>query len=94
MKERNETEQQNEKKITDISIYVASLSSIYSPAKTPADTTHWFSTDEILNAIRELNPGAEISKEHIFEAMRNAGYDFANRPCAQGLAFKWMLKEK
>lgn len=93
MKERYETEQ-NEKKITDISIYVASLSSIYSPAKTPADTTHWFSTDEILNAIRELNPGAEISKEHIFEAMRNAGYDFANRPCAQGLAFKWMLKEK
>ena len=94
MKERNETEQQNEKKITDISIYVASLSCIYSPAKTPADTTHWFSTDEILNAIRELNPGAEISKEHIFEAMRSAGYDFANRPCAQGLAFKWMLKEK
>ncbi len=93
MKEKNEKEQ-NEKKITDISIYVASLSSIYSPAKAPADTTHWFSTDEILNAIRELNPGAEISKEHIFEAMRDAGYDFANRPCAQGLAFKWMLKEK
>lgn len=93
MKERNE-EEQNEEKITDISIYVASLSCIYSPAKTPADTTHWFSTDEILNAICELNPGAKLSKEHIFEAMHAAGYNFANRPCAQGLAFKWMLKEK
>ncbi len=94
MKEKNETEEKEEEKITDLSIYVASLSCIYAPAKTPADTTHWFSTEEILNAIRELNPGAKLSKEHIFEAMHAAGYNFANRPCAQGLAFKWMLKEK
>ena len=48
MTNNKETEDQP---ITDISIYVAALSSTYRPASTPAESTHFFSTPEVVDAI-------------------------------------------
>ena len=36
-----------EQKITDISIYIAGLQATYRPAPDARHTTHWFSTDEV-----------------------------------------------
>ena len=80
----------DEQPITDISIYVASLSLTYRPA----EATHFFSTPEVIEAIRDLNPSAKICAEQVFSALRDAGYSFCNRPGAQGLEFKWMFCEK
>lgn len=83
----------DEQPITDISIYVAALSLTYRPASAPAEATHFFSTPEVIEAIRNLDPSAKISAEQITTALRDAGYKFCNRPGAQGLEFKWMFRE-
>lgn len=84
----------DEQPISDISIYVASLSLTYRPASAPAEATHFFSTPEVIEAIRDLDPSAKICAEQVFSALRDAGYNFCNRPGAQGLEFKWMFCEK
>lgn len=83
----------DEQPITDISIYIAALSATYRPASTPSETTHFFSTPEVIDAIRNLDPSAKVCAEQITTALRDAGYKFCNRPGAQGLEFKWMFRE-
>ena len=41
----NKKQSRTEQPVTDISIYVAALEKTYKPAQTPADATHFFSTD-------------------------------------------------
>ena len=83
----------DEQPITDVSIYIAALSATYRPAPTPAETTHFFLTSEVLDAIRGIDPLAKVSVEQIVTALKDAGYKFCNRPGAQGLEFKWMFRE-
>lgn len=89
-KEKNNQEQP----VTDISIYIAALQVTYSPASTPAEATNFFSTAEVVDAIRDIDPSAKVSTEQVFQALRNAGFDFCNRPGSQGLMFKWMFRER
>lgn len=83
----------DEQPITNISIYIAALSVTYRPASTPAEATHFFSTPEVVDAIRNLDPSAKVCAEQITKALHDAGYKFCNRPGAQGLEFKWMFRE-
>ena len=39
-----------EQPITDISVYMAALQMTYRPASTPAEATHFFSTEEVVQA--------------------------------------------
>lgn len=87
-------EDKQPEKITDISVHIAALSRTYRPAPTPAEATHFFSTEEVMEAIRDIDPGANINREQVFEAMRQAHYNFCNRPGAIGLQFKWMMRER
>lgn len=89
----NNQKENDEQPITDISIYIAALSATYRPASTPAETTHFFSTPEVIDAIRNLDPSAKVCAEQITKALLDAGYKFCNRPGAQGLEFKWMFRE-
>ena len=50
-----------EQPITDISIYVAALSTTYRPASAPAEATHFFSTTEVVDAIRGIDPAAKVT---------------------------------
>ena len=89
----NKKQENNEQPITDISIYVAALSSTYRPASTPEEATHFFSTPEVVDAIRNIDPSTKVWAEQIFAALLKAGYNVCNRPGAQGLEFKWMFRE-
>ena len=89
----NNQKKNDEQPITDISIYIAALSTTYRPASAPAEATHFFSTPEVVDAIRSIDPSAKISVEQVFSALRHAGFQFCNRPGAQGLEFKWMFRE-
>ena len=80
--------------ITDISIYVAALQTTYRPASAPAEATHFFSTAEVIDAIRGIDPSARVSPVQVFDALRQAGFNFCNRPGAHGLEFKWMFRER
>lgn len=46
----------------------------YKPAGDLAHSTHLFSTSEIHTALTDLNPGANISKDAIFELLEDSGY--------------------
>lgn len=83
-----------EQPITDISVYIAALQTTYLSASAPADATHFFSTAEVVDAIQEIDPSAKVSPTQIFKALRQAGFDFCNRPGAHGLEFKWMFRER
>ena len=83
-----------EQPITDISIYVAALSTTYRPASAPVEATHFFSTAEVIDAIRDIDPSAKICNTQVFDALRQAVFDFCNRPGAHGLEFKWMFRER
>ena len=82
-----------EQPVTDISIYIAALSATYRPASAPAEATHFFSTAEVVDAIRNIDPSAKVCAEQVFSALNDAGFKFCNRPGAQGLEFKWMFRE-
>ena len=90
----NRKQPRPEQPVTDISIYVAALEKTYKPAQTPADATHFFSTDEVVQAITELDPSAKVKPADVFVALRDAGFDFCSRPCSLGISFKWMFKER
>lgn len=91
MTKNKETEQPV---ITDISIHIAALSASFKPAFDARHTTHWFTTDEVYDAIRRINPGAKITKEQVHQAMIDAGYKYQNRPGSSGIDFRWMLQSK
>lgn len=74
--------------------YIDALQKTFLPALTEDETTHWFSTDEVYDAIKKISPGAGITKEEIYDAMIRAGFQFQCRPGALALDFKWMLKVK
>lgn len=74
--------------------YIEALKQTFLPAVSEAETTHWFSTDEVYDAIKKISPGAGITKEEVYDAMVDAGFRFQCRPGALALDFKWMLKIK
>lgn len=90
----NKKQSRTEQPVTDISIYVAALEKTYKPAQTPADATHFFTTEEVVQAITEIDPSAKVKPAEVFAALRAAGFDFCNRPGSVGISFRWMLKER
>lgn len=54
-----------EQPITDVSIYIAALQTTYRPASAPAEATHFFSTSEVVDAIKEIEPSAKVSPTQI-----------------------------
>ena len=78
----------------EVSVYIAALQNTYRPTSTPAEATHFFSTAEVVDAIKEIDPSAKVSSAQVFAALRDAGFDFCNRPGSHGLAFKWMFRER
>jgi len=90
----NKKQSRTEQPVTDISIYVAALEKTYKPAQTPADATHFFTTEEVVQAITEIDPSAKVKPAEVFAALRAAGFDFCNRPGSIGISFRWMLKER
>jgi len=51
--------------ITNVSVYIAALQATFKPAWDARHTTHWFTTDEVYQSIKKLDPAANISKEYI-----------------------------
>ena len=76
------------------SSYIEVLMQTFAPAQNLQETTHWFSTDEVYEAIKRIDPGTEATKDDIYDSMMDAGFRYQCRPGAMALDFKWMLKAK
>ena len=74
--------------------YIEVLMQTFAPARNETETTHWFSTDEVYEAIKRIDPGTEATKDDIYDSMMDAGFRYQCRPGAMALDFKWMLKAK
>ena len=73
--------------------YLDALSMRFRPARDVRDTTHWMTTTEIFNAIRDLDPGTELSLYDLFESMKSSGYIYSSRPGTHSLMLQWQLHE-
>ncbi len=94
-KETRKNEQPNDNaQAYDMSIYVAAIGMSFEPAINPSETTHWFSTEEVVSAIKQIDPSAKVDASLVYHALSEAGYKFCNRPSSHGLQFKWMFREK
>ena len=93
--EKRENERKDEKaRQYDLSIYVNAIGMSFEPAIGPSETTHWFSTEEVVSAIKQIDPSAKVDASLVYHALSEAGYKFCNRPSSHGLQFKWMFREK
>ena len=90
----NDNKTTEQPRLTDVRPYIEALQAAYLPAATPAEATHFFSTPEVIDAIKEIDPAAKVDPTLVFMALREAGFDFCNRPGAHGLVFKWMFRER
>ena len=84
----------NENENTDISVYISALMGTFKPTNDANQATHWFTTSEVYQAIKSIDPSAKASINDVFEGMNNAGFHFQNRPGSSGCDFRWMLKLK
>lgn len=87
-KEKNDNPQ------TDLSVYLEAINRSFEPVEDPAAATHWFSTDEVADAIRDIDPSANINKTMLVNALWNAGYRIECKRGTQGLQFRWMLRAR
>ena len=76
----------------DASTYLGAFKERYIPVCNQEDSTHRFSTTEIFEAIKRLNPGAKITQESVYESLINEGYTYFAVP-GIGIQFKWFVKE-
>ena len=67
------------------------FSSWYAPATDMAQATDFLSTSEIVEALTQFNPGAEIDNKQIFAAMTEAGYSYCPDPGKMTFQLKWMI---
>lgn len=73
---------------------IEQFSTWYAPAATIDQATDLFSTAEIVEAINQFNPGAEIDNKLIFDAMTAAGYNYCPDPGKMTFQLKWMIIRK
>lgn len=84
----------NSTPLPDLSPYIDAISARFRPAQNLEEATHHFSTSEVTEAIRDLNPGLQISDSLVFEAMKKAGFRFDIAKGRQSLKYQWLLVEK
>lgn len=79
---------------TDLSVYLEAIERSFEPVENPEDATHWLSTDEVADAIRDIDPTANIEKAMLVNALKEAGYKIECKRGTQGLQFRWMLRAR
>lgn len=84
--------EKNKSPQTDLNVYLEAIERSFEPVENPEDATHWFSTDEVVDAIREIDPTANVDKSQVVKALHDAGYLLSCKPGTQGLQFRWMLR--
>lgn len=79
---------------TDLSVYLEAIDRSFKPVENPEDATHWLSTDEVADAIRDIDPAANIDKTLLVKSLEKAGYRIECKRGTQGLQFRWMLRAR
>jgi len=62
------------------------------PVSDIADATDFFTTQEIVNSILDINPVAEFGTDSIIAFLEENNYQYIPEPGKLSLHFKWMVK--
>lgn len=92
MKKKEKEEKSNPQ--TDLGVYLEAIKKSFDPVEDPKEATHWFSTDEVADAIRDIDPAANIDKTMLVKSLEEAGYRIECKRGTQGLQFRWMLRAR
>lgn len=74
--------------------YIVSLMSVYAPALSECEATHWFTTHEVFEAIRNIDPATSVTESDVYQILHDAGFRYQPRPGSVGCEFRWMMKQK
>jgi len=66
----------------------------YQPANSIDQATDFLSTNEIFEALQELNPGVTLDKSKIYDLLKEEGFNCSVEPGKFKFSFKWMLIKK
>ena len=80
---------QNEAFTADV---LLSFLRFFPPAATPEEATRFFTTDEIIDAVRKLFPTAYINTFLISTFLKDHGYQYAPIAGTFNISFKWLIK--
>ena len=53
---------------TKMDSYITALMNVYSPATNESDATHWFSTEDVYEAIKKIDPGTSVFTSSLFQS--------------------------
>lgn len=76
----------------DISAQIEVLKIRFQPARNEAEATHWYSTEEVVEAIKDIDPGAKVDASLVHDALLEAGFIYRIRPASLHIAFRWMMR--
>lgn len=83
-----------EMKQLDLRLYVDAIRARFLPTDRD-DATHFFSTEEVLAAIKAQNPELKgLSCTIVHDALIEAGFRLGMHRGSQSMTFLWMMKEK
>ncbi|ATR90089.1 5-formyltetrahydrofolate cyclo-ligase [Porphyromonas gingivalis] len=78
----------------DLHLYVDAICARFFPADRD-DATHFFSTEEVLAAIKSQNPDLKgLSCTVVHDSLTEAGFRLGMHRGSQSMTFLWMMKEK
>lgn len=78
----------------DLHLYMDAILRRFRPSDAE-DATHFFTTAEVCDAIRVLNPEIKgLALAVVHDALVEAGFRLCSPLGMQSLAFRWMMEEK
>ena len=88
----------NDTQGVDLTPYITAIMERFKPATALTEATHQLTTNEIAEAIREINPGINLTTTltttQVYDALIASGFTFHPAKGTQSLRFLWLLTEK
>jgi hypothetical protein len=78
----------------DLSLYLEAILNRFETTNDETKATHKLSTQEVTDAINELNPSVQASPTDVYDALLEAGFEFRAPRGLSSLQFKWLMVEK
>lgn len=78
----------------DLTPYITAIMERFKPATALTEATHQLTTNEIAEAIREINPGIHLTTTQVYDVLIASGFTFHPAKGTQSLRFLWLLTEK
>ena len=74
--------------------FIVALMEVYAQALSECEGTHWFTSHDLVEAIRNIDPATSVTESDVYQILHDAGFRYQPRPGSVGCEFRWMMKQK